>query len=169
MPRSLSFDLHALTTRLDRSADRILQAEHGLSYRRFLTLLSVGELGVPTQRALAERLGVSEPSASRMTGVLVGVGLLDSEVDPAGGNRRRLTLTPKGKQLVEVCRDLLERRFADLVERCGVSYPGYARDTGLLMAALGAPRNEVSSGQLPAAASAPRPPVTPMDSRQSSR
>lgn len=138
VPRNLSFDLHALTARLDRSADRILQAQYGVSYRRFLTLLIVGELGADTQRALAEGLGVSEPSVSRMTGLLVGSGLLDAQPDPAGGNRRRLSLTVRGKQLVEQCRELLENRFATLVERSGVSYPEYARDTRLLLAALDA-------------------------------
>lgn len=136
VPGDLSFDLHALTARLDRSADRILQAEYGLSYRRFRALLIVGLLGAATQRAVAEELGVSEPSASRMTGVLVGTGLLDALPDPAGGNRRRLSLTVEGKEVVESCRALLERRFADLVERSGVSYADYARDTQRLFDAL---------------------------------
>lgn len=142
MVADLSFDLHVLTARLDRAADRILRAEYGLSYRRFRTLLIVGELGVATQRALAGRLGVSEPSVSRMTGVLVGTGLLDAQADPAGGNRRRLSLTVDGKRVVERCRELLERRFADLVERSGVSYTDYARDTRLLIKAL-----DVAQGQ----------------------
>lgn len=136
MPGDLSFDLHALTARLDRSADRILQSGYGLSYPRFRALLIVGRLGFATQRAVAEELGVSEPSASRMTGVLVGIGLLDASPDPAGGNRRRLSLTVEGKEIVESCRGLLERRFADLVERSGVSYDAYARDTRRLFDAL---------------------------------
>lgn len=136
MPGNLSFDLHALTARLDRSADRILQAEVGLSYRRFLTLLIVGELGAATQRALAERMGVTEPSVSRMTGVLAAAGLLDAPADPNGGNRRRLSLTEPGHQLVERCRELLEQRFAALVRRSGVSYTDYARNTELLLEAL---------------------------------
>ncbi len=140
MRGNLSFDLHALTARLDRAADRILQAEHDVSYRRFLTLMTVGELGAATQRTLADRLGISEPSVSRMTGVLVEAGLLDAPTDPAGGNRRQVTLTVAGQHLVEQCRELLEHRFADLVARSGVSYADYARDTRLLMQALSAVR-----------------------------
>ncbi|KZB80170.1 MarR family winged helix-turn-helix transcriptional regulator [Amycolatopsis regifaucium] len=139
MSQDLSFDLHALTARLDRSADRILQAEYGLSYRRFRTLLIVGKLGAATQRAVSEELGVSEPSASRMTGVLAGMGLLDAQPDPAGGNRRRLSLTVEGKRMVEQCREVLEHRFRDLVRRSGVSYADYARDTRLLLEALNTP------------------------------
>ena len=138
MADDLSFDLHTLTARLDRSADRILQAEYDVSYRRFRALLIVGELGTATQRALAEALGVSEPSVSRMAGVLAETGLLEVQADPGGGNRRRLSLTPPGKNLVEQCRDLLERRFAGLVNRSGVPYDDYARHTQLLIAALDA-------------------------------
>lgn len=136
----LSFDLHALTARLDRAADRILRAEYDVSYRRFLALVTVGELGAATQRGLAERLGVSEPSVSRMTGLLVEAGLLDAPIDPGGGNRRQVSLTLVGEQLVQQCRELLEDRFADLVERGGVSYSEYARDTRRLLQALDADR-----------------------------
>ena len=54
MGTSLSYDLHVLTTRLDRAADRILRAELGVPYRRYLALLMVGDLGAATQRALAD-------------------------------------------------------------------------------------------------------------------
>lgn len=126
--RSLAFDLHALTARLDRAADRMLQASAGLSYRRFLALVLVGE-GAPTQKALAERLGVTEPSTSRMVGVLAGAGLLDVSPDPAGGNRRRLSLTPAGKEQVEACATLLEGGLVGLVSASGVNYERYAEDT----------------------------------------
>jgi DNA-binding MarR family transcriptional regulator len=132
----LSFDLHVLTSRLDKAADRILEHAVGLSYRRFLALLLVGELGTPTQRALAAALGVTEPSASRMTGVLADAGYLDASNAPRGGNRRELTLTPAGKEVVEASRELLERRFADLVTRSGVPYASYSRHTRALIAAL---------------------------------
>jgi len=135
MEGSLTFDLHALTARLDRAADRILRAEVDLSYRRFLALLLVGE-GAPTQRVLAERLGVTEPSTSRMVSVLADEGLLDITPDPSGGNRRRLALTAAGKQRVEACRDVLEGRFAALVARSGVPYAEYAKYTRRLVAAL---------------------------------
>jgi DNA-binding MarR family transcriptional regulator len=140
VPETLSFELHALTARLDRAADRILRAEYGVSYRRFRTLLSVHMLSEDnpsvTQRAVAEELGVSEPSASRMTSVLAAAGLLDVHQDPGGGNRKRLRLTRAGARLVERSRTLLEQRFVDVVRRSGVSYDRYARDTRRLLATL---------------------------------
>lgn len=142
MAGSLTFDLHVLTARLDRAADRILRAEVDVSYRRFLALLLVGE-GAPTQRVLAERLGVTEPSTSRMVTVLADEGLLDVGPDPAGGNRRRLALTPAGKERVEACREVLEGRFADLVARSGVPYADYAAYTRRLVTALESGEREV--------------------------
>lgn len=136
MDRDLSLGLHTLTARLDRAADRILRAEQDLSYRRFLVLFMVGKMGTPTQRALAECLGVTEPSVSRMTGALAGAGLLKARRDPAGGNRRRLGLTPSGTELVQRCCELLEGRLAALVEASGVPYDVYARYTNQLLAAL---------------------------------
>ena len=141
MTGSLTFDLHVLTARLDRAADRILRAEVDLPYRRFLALLLVGE-GAPTQRVLAERLGLTEPSTSRMVGVLAEEGLLDVTADPAGGNRRRLALTPAGKDRVVACQQVLEGRFADLVARSGVPYAEYAAHTRRLAAALDEAKSE---------------------------
>jgi DNA-binding MarR family transcriptional regulator len=133
---NLSFDLHRLTARMDRAADRILSDAMGLSYRRFLALLLVQELGSPTQRALADALDVTEPSVSRMTAVLVEVGYLDAGVPLGGGNRRQLTLTPAGRHAVTSARDLLEARFAELVARSGVPYAAYSRHTRALLEAL---------------------------------
>jgi DNA-binding MarR family transcriptional regulator len=139
--RALSLALHTLTARLDRAADRILRAELDLSYRRFLVLFLVDMMGTPTQRALAERLGVSEPSVSRMTGALARTGLLDVRPDPIGGNRRQLRLTASGRELVRRCRELLEGRLAALVEASGVPYNVYTRYTNQLLAALDSVEN----------------------------
>lgn len=136
MGSRLSYDLHALTARLDRAADRILRAEIGVPYRRFLALSIVSELGAATQRALAERLGVTEPSVSRMTGVLVQDGLLDASADPAGGNRRRLSLTAAGRSTVDRCSAILDGRFDALAQRSGIPFDEYGHHTALLLATL---------------------------------
>jgi DNA-binding MarR family transcriptional regulator len=136
MERDLSRSLHALTARLDRAADGILRAEAGLSYARFLALFMVGAHGADTQRVLAERLGVSEPSVSRMTRVLDEAGLLETTADPRGGNRHKLRLTAAGHRLVEVWGGELEERLAALVEASGVPYLTYRDHTKRLLDAL---------------------------------
>jgi DNA-binding MarR family transcriptional regulator len=134
--QDLSRSLHRLTARLDRAADTILRVEAGVSYSRFLALYMVGSEGADTQRALAERLGVSEPSVSRMVRVLADGGWLQSVPDPAGGNRNRLRLTATGEQLVERWGAELERRLAALLESAGVPYRSYRTQTRRLLAAL---------------------------------
>src|SRR4051794_35187324 len=109
--------------------DRLLRVEHGISYHRFLALVFVSELGASTQRALADQLGVTEPSVSRMTAVLAADGLLNVEPDPAGGNRRKIGLTEKGRQLVTSVRHDFEDRLAGFVEQSGVPYAQYAEHT----------------------------------------
>jgi len=125
--------LHVLTARLDRAADRLLRAEYDISYSRFLALSLIGELGVSTQRALADALGVTEPSISRMVGVLTAEGLLDA---PDRTGRRRLNLSARGKELVASVQDVLEDRFAALVAESGVPYAEYAEHTAQLLATL---------------------------------
>jgi DNA-binding MarR family transcriptional regulator len=137
MERDLSRSLHKLTFRLDRAADAMLRNEAGLSYSRFLALYMVGSEGADTQRALAERLGVSEPSVSRMVRVLVASGWLESSSDPAGGNRHQLRLTSAGAELVGRWGAHLEERFAALVESAGVPYRAYRTHTRRLLGALG--------------------------------
>jgi DNA-binding MarR family transcriptional regulator len=148
--RDLSRSLHALTARLGRAADGILQAEQNVSYRRFLTLYAVREMGGTTQRDLARWMGVTEPSVSRMAGVLVGAGFLEASADRAGGNRRHLQLTAAGEELIARCGALLEDRFAALVESAGVSYDDYGASTRRLLVALS--DGETSSTKKPAGA-----------------
>jgi DNA-binding MarR family transcriptional regulator len=107
-----------------------------MSYRRFLALYLVGSGGADTQRTLADRLGVTEPSVSRMVRVLADAGLLQTTADPMGGNRNRLQLTTAGEQLVTRWGTDLEARFASFLDRAGVPYDTYERYTKRLLAAL---------------------------------
>lgn len=107
-----------------------------MSYRRFLALYLVGLEGADTQRALADLLGVTEPSVSRMVRVLAQTELLEATPDPLGGNRRRLRLTPAGEQLVIGWGAELEDRLAGLLESAGVPYRTYLAHTRRLLAAV---------------------------------
>ena len=136
-PNNLGLELHTLVSRLERAGDRILRADHGISYRRFMVLVTVGELEACTQRALADSLAVTEPSISRMIAALAGTGLLTVTPDPAGGNRRRIALTDAGRELVERAGTELIGRLTELVESSGVPFDTYLAHTRRLNAALG--------------------------------
>jgi DNA-binding MarR family transcriptional regulator len=136
MDRDLSRSLHRLTARLDRSADVFLRAHAGVSYPRFLALYMVGAEGADTQRALAERLGISEPSVSRLVRILAEDGWLQAASERGEGNRKRLRLTVAGDQLVQRWGAELEERFAALLEAAGVPYRAYRIHTHRLLATL---------------------------------
>jgi DNA-binding MarR family transcriptional regulator len=133
--RSLGYELHELIARLDRAADRILREQEGISYSRFLALFAVSE-GAGNQRALASWLAQSEPSTSRMVGVLTREGLLEASKVAGAGNRRHLRLTGPGAEVVNRCGRLLQGRFEDLVEQSGVPYRAYQNHTRRLLSQL---------------------------------
>jgi DNA-binding MarR family transcriptional regulator len=143
MPAALSYDLHKLTARLDRAADGLLRSHEGVSYSRFLALFAVGE-GAGSQRELAGWLGQTEPSTSRMVGVLTARGLLTATTVAGAGNRRWLKLTESGSELVDRCGRLLEGSFEDLVTRSGVPYAAYQRHTRRLLSQLDADQHTTS-------------------------
>jgi len=118
-----AYALHALVAVLDRAADDILQERFGITFNRYLTLLTLQRLGRVTQRELAAELGVSEPSVSRSVPVLAGEGLLTVTSVPGGGNRRRIELTAVGEKLVDDAADVLEGSFAELMSAVGME-PG---------------------------------------------
>lgn len=121
--RQPAYALHALVHVLDRAAEGVLAEGIGISYRRYLTLLTLQRLadeGTVTQRELATELGVSEPAASRTVGVLREAGWVTSLATPGEGNRRRLALTAEGERLVNDAALRLETAFASLMDAAGV-------------------------------------------------
>lgn len=144
MPEALSYELHKLTARLNNAADGLLRREAGVSYARFLALFAVRETG-GSQRDMARWLGLTEPSTSRMVGVLVADGLLTATRTAGAGNRRQLQVTEEGARLVQRCSQMLEDRFAELVGRSGVPYATYQRYTRRLLAQLDRDQQDAST------------------------
>jgi DNA-binding MarR family transcriptional regulator len=133
--RNPAYALHAVVFLLDRAAEGILP-ELGLTYSRFLALLTVERLGGATQRAIAEALGVTEPSASRAIRGMQEAGLLESSAIAGTGNRRTVTLTDKGQRVVNKAADHLEKSFAGLLDHAGLARADVLAITDPLLRAL---------------------------------
>jgi len=133
--RHPAYALHAVVFMLDRAAEGILP-ELGLTYSRFLTLLTIERLGGATQRSIAEALGVSEPSASRAIRGLQNTELVVADATPGAGNRRVVTLTDKGQRVVDEAADHLERSFATLLDHAGLTRADVLAITDPLLRAL---------------------------------
>lgn len=115
---SLAHDLHVLVRALDRSAEARL-APFGISYQRYLALVVVDAADGMTQRELAASLGQTEATASRTSAALSQAGLLEVSRTPGRGNRRSLTLTESGQDLLARAGQRLGSDFDEVVRSTG--------------------------------------------------
>jgi len=114
-----AYALHVVVSLLDSSADGILPAL-GLTYARYLTLLTIERLGETTQRAIAEAMGLTEPAVSRTIRGLQSEGHVATDAQIGTGNRRAVRLTASGQQLVDTAADQLEAAFGTLLAAAGL-------------------------------------------------
>lgn len=137
MEMSLSRGLHALVGTLDRLADRILRAEYDIGYAQFLMLYAVHQLGGGTQREVAAWLGATEPPVSRSLRALAAEGLVEITAASIGGHRRKVDLTPRGRELIESGGAHLEEKLAGILAESRVPYAEYSSMTDRLLESLG--------------------------------
>lgn len=117
--RQPAYALHVVVSLLDASADGILP-ELGLTYTRYLTLLTIERLGETTQRAIAEAMQLTEPAVSRTIRALRADGHVATDAEAGAGNRRAVRLTRGGQALVNQAADQLEAAFATLLTASGL-------------------------------------------------
>ena len=114
-----AYALHVVVSLLDSSADGILPAL-GLTYPRYLTLLTIERLGETTQRAIAEAMGLTEPAVSRTIRGLQASGHVATDAQVGAGNRRAVRLTDAGQSLVNTAADQLEAGFGSVLDAAGL-------------------------------------------------
>lgn len=136
MEISTAHSIHRLTTEMNRAAENTLQTGLGLSYGRFYFLFVMNDLGQATQHAIASALGYSDPAVSNMVSELVKEDIVTVQVDPSHRRRRLVTLTSKGKQLIEQSMQLLDDCFTDIARAAHVDEAVYAALTEQLITAL---------------------------------
>lgn len=124
---TLAHNLHLLVRALDRSAE-VRLAPFGISYPRYLAMVIVSDHPGLTQRDLAGALGQSEPTASRTVSALADAGWLEAIRTPGGGNRRVLTLTDPGRDLVSRASEALGSAFDGVVRDVGHDPDALATD-----------------------------------------
>ena len=115
MDTSLTYLLGKFLFDLDRAADRLLQTQVSISYRRFVFLTVLQACGTVTQHELALALGYSDPAVSTMLVELAKDGYIQTTKSPEHARKRLVTLTPKGNQVVAQGRHLLDSHFDHLL------------------------------------------------------
>ncbi len=104
--------LRAATARLHRRLRR--EATAGLTPSQSMVLATIGRLGGPTLKELAEEEQVMPSSMTRVAEALTSAGLADRRTDDTDRRVSRLTLTPAGQRTLKAVRDA---RTAYLAER----------------------------------------------------
>jgi DNA-binding MarR family transcriptional regulator len=119
--------------RFRNSADEILRPLR-MEVRHFGALTALAG-GVPSQRELADRLGVSGPVVVEMVDALEALGLVERRRDPADRRSNALVVTDAGRAALERATAGLEAGTRELVAPIGEA--GDAELRGLLRKLLG--------------------------------
>lgn len=109
----VTFTLNHLVGELNKSADRILREQFGLTYSQFLFLLHLEDVGTVGSSILARNLGVSRAAVSKRVSWFSSRGWVLPGHDRSDHRVLTLTLTPEGKRLAAEMSDVLEQRFRD--------------------------------------------------------
>jgi len=75
--------------------------------------------GAGTASELARRLGVSKQAAAKSIAALEGLGYVAREPDPADARRKRLRVTPRGREMVAIGGALFDEVRARWAARIG--------------------------------------------------
>ena len=94
----LMLSMHRIVRERSRSAARV----HPLALLGFRILHIIAESSDPvTMRDVAEKLGITPPSATALVGRLVKKGYIKRRRDPADRRRILLVMTPAGRQALQ--------------------------------------------------------------------
>jgi DNA-binding MarR family transcriptional regulator len=105
--------------RFHERADQVLEPV-GIEIRHFAALKALA-FGVPSQRELADRLGVSTPVVVEMVDALEARGLVERRRDPADRRNNALVVTDAGRAIVTSATAELEAATAELTEPIGAA------------------------------------------------
>jgi DNA-binding MarR family transcriptional regulator len=123
-----------LFEKIDRSYQRILKEyefseEYSeISLNAYLYLKKINSLDNPTMTELAEAMEVSKPSASNMVSKMAEKGLVETRASSKDGRICLLSLTDKGKKVIEIensaditffkkVREILDDNELEILER----------------------------------------------------
>lgn len=114
MSDRVTVTLHHLVAELDAFAEQFLRARHGVSFATFHFLAATADVEPVDMTTLARCLGVTKAAVSKRVPGLVAEGWIAASVDPSNGRRVLVSLTPRGRVLVDTAGAELEAEFAVL-------------------------------------------------------
>ncbi|MEW1955787.1 MarR family transcriptional regulator [Terrabacter sp. NPDC080008] len=116
LERQICYAMHT-TVRAFDGVYRELLAEHGLSYPRYIALMTVGEHGPLTVGALGELMRLDSGTLSPLLKRMEAAGLVERARDPEDERRVVVSLTTAGTERLSALGDVPRR----VAERSGLS------------------------------------------------
>jgi DNA-binding MarR family transcriptional regulator len=110
-PMPFGHYIHQVVSLIDKRGDEMFRTRLGLSLRQFM-LLRLVEAEVPSQQALAERLGIAKSAISRHIYIAQNKGWLKVSATSASRRQTSLILTDEGKRLLAKAKKLIEESEA---------------------------------------------------------
>lgn len=107
----LSVNLNKLVALMKIRAKTILISEYSIDYSQFLTLHTVNTLGGPTQHDIAMYLDLTGAGVSKIVEILFQKNLIIKKVNIKNKRANIITLTIKGKKVIDSALDRLEKEF----------------------------------------------------------
>ncbi len=109
----ITFTLNELVHHLNSHADAILRARFELTFSQYLFLLSLRDESKSLTEA-AQWQGVSVAAISKRIAWFEERNLISSSADPNHGRKLSLSLTAKGRSLVDKSSEFMEEAFQHL-------------------------------------------------------
>lgn len=113
MANRITFTLNEVVTTLNSHADAILREHYEMTFSQFLFLLSLRD-GTKSLTESANYQGVSVAAVSKRISWFEERELINCTSDPNHGRKSLLSLTTKGKNLVDKSSAVLEGKFQEL-------------------------------------------------------
>lgn len=102
LSEQLWFEIRKAATVMERQAEAVVKAEVGVSLGLFMALSVLEARNEPvSQQAIADRLGLTKGTVSRLLDTARSEGYVSSEVAAASRRERAVTLTSSGRLVVE--------------------------------------------------------------------
>jgi DNA-binding MarR family transcriptional regulator len=105
---TISFKLHAIVYKMDAIANQIIKADSDMNLAQFLLVLCVYENPGVNQRFIANWLQLTEATVSYTMGIVVKKGLLCIQQDNSDSRVNYISITSKGKSIIETIYPTLE-------------------------------------------------------------
>ncbi len=92
---------------------------HDLTVTQHYAIMTIGEHGPLTIKALSQLLGISPPSASSMVDKLVSKGILTRRQSQKDRRKVNVDISPAASKVIESAMKVTVGVYADLIEKVG--------------------------------------------------